>query len=194
MPPFESVMRFMSATWGMMTNRPDAVRELDTSADGFWESFWAMAVAVPPLMVTWVSFATLNGAEMGLSRWTAFFAAIGIEGAAWILPIAGFVLIASKINLASRMPDYVVATNWGSALLAWLYWPPALLRLMFPALGETAEILELIVYVAILVLWWRLTNAALRKGPAVATAVFMAMLFATLSVVSIVQALLSQSA
>jgi hypothetical protein len=49
-----------------------------------------------------------------------------------------------------------------------------------PGRGDLATSLSLLVFVATLVLYWRLTDAALEKGAAVASAVFAGMLVASI--------------
>lgn len=187
MPPIERVLTYFTAVWGMMTNRPRAVDNLDVSADGFWESFWAIVVAMPPTFVGWAAYAKLIQPDTGLSRVTLFLAAGTIDVIAWLVPLAGFVLVARKVGLGDRMVHYVVAANWGGALLAWLMWPPQLLRLLSDNLGTTIGSMEVFLFLASLVLTWRLTNAALGKGINVATAVFLAMFVASLLVLFTVQ-------
>lgn len=190
MPAVERVMACFTAVWGMMTNKPHAVSDLDLSADGFWESFWAIAVALPPLFVGWAAFAKLTEAETGLSRMFLFLSAGTMDIVAWLLPLAGFVLIAGKADLGDRIVHYVVAANWGNALLAWLTWPPQLLRLLAPQTGSAITSVDTALFLAALVLYWRLTNAALAKGATVATAVFVAMLAASFVITFIISSLI----
>lgn len=190
MPSFERILSCFAAVWGMMTTRPDAVDDLDLSADGFWESFWAIIVAAPPLFVGWAAFAKLAEPATGMSR-TSLFGAAGImDIGAWLLPLAGFVLVASRAGIGDRMVHYVVSANWGGALLSWLLWPPQLLRLFAPdteRVDTLASTLDILLFIAALALSWRLTNAALAKGPTVASTVFVAMLAASFAVVFTIQ-------
>ncbi len=183
MPSFDSVLASFRAVWGMMTNRPRAVGDLDLTADGFWESFWAVVVALPPLFVGWAAFAKLAQIETGMPRLPLFLAAGAMDLAAWLVPLAGFVLVAGRAGLGDRLVHFVVASNWGSALLAWLVWPPQMIRLLAPQAGDGAISLEIALFLAALVLSWRLTNAALAKGATVASAVFVTMLAASFLVV-----------
>jgi hypothetical protein len=163
-----------------MAGKPEAIHDLDLSADGFWESFWSFAVAIPPLLVIWVSYAASPTGDPGVSRVVAVAVISMAYLAAWLLPLAAFVAFAGNVGLGDRIPHYVVAGNWGSALLAWLLWPPSLLRLALPGDSGFALTMQWIALAIEVTLGWRLTNAALAKGPAVATAVYAAMFIAGL--------------
>ena len=51
MPSTDDIYRQLTGVWQMMTGKPDGIRLLDLSADGFWNSFFAIVVAVPALIV-----------------------------------------------------------------------------------------------------------------------------------------------
>src|SRR5690606_476155 len=87
-----------------------------------------------------------------------------------------------------RFVHLVVASNWGSALIVWIMLPPSLLGLLVPAASEAAAFLSLALFVATMVLSWRLTNIAIGKGPAVASAVFAGMFLVSLVVLFVLQA------
>lgn len=190
MPSLEKILGYLRAVFQMMTGRREALYKLDLSADGFWESFWAIAVALPPLCVSWASFAKSMQPEYAMAKGYLFAIAAVTDLLGWLLPVIAFVLLAQKIGLGDRIANYVVASNWGSALFAWFMWPPAMIRLAFPNAEGTIAPLELTIFLAALVFSWRLTDASLQKGPAVATAVFIATLFATFAVVFLTQGLL----
>ena len=189
MPPVERIFAYFNTVWGMMTNRPQAVADLDLTADGFWESFWAIVAALPPLFVGWAAYAKLAEMQTGMPRVTLFAAAGLMDIAAWVLPLAGFVLVAGRAGLGARMVHYVVSANWGSALLAWLTWPPQLLRLLMPEVGQAVVSFDIALFILSLVLSWRLTNAALAKGATVATTVYVAVLAASFAIVFLIQGL-----
>jgi hypothetical protein len=65
-----------------------------------------------------------------------------------------------------------------------------LLRLVVPGAAELATIVSLGLFGVTLVLGWRLTNAAIGRGPAVATGVFAGMFVASLIVLFVLQTLL----
>lgn len=178
MPTTEDIHRQLNGAWRMMTGRTDGLRQLDLSVDGFWSSFFAIIVAFPPLLVSWAPLAAdLAGAGSGLSLRIAIVMRLAvIDLAAWIVPIALLAAIASFAGIRDRFIHYVVATNWGAALLSWIMLPVSLIRLVFPQAIEAAAFFSIILFVASLVFSWRLTNAALEKGALTTTGVFISML------------------
>ncbi|MCO5146605.1 MAG: transporter [Aquamicrobium sp.] len=182
MPPAEDIYRHLLGAFRMMTGKRDGLRLLDLSLDGFWNSFFAIVVALPAMLASWVPLAgdlTAADASFGL-RLSMLVRLALVDVGAWVLPLAALAAVADYAGIRHRFVHYVVATNWGSAIFAWMTLPVSLIRLAFPASGDLAAGLSLIVFVATLVLYWRLTNAALEKGAGTASAVFGGMLVASL--------------
>ena len=50
MPSANEIQAGLTGAWRMMLGRSDGIGLLDLSADGFWNSFFAMIVALPPLL------------------------------------------------------------------------------------------------------------------------------------------------
>ncbi|MEO3386551.1 transporter [Mesorhizobium sp. CAU 1741] len=191
MPPADDIQRQLVAAWQLMNGRREAMRLLDVSADGFWNSFFAILVAMPVLVVGWVPLANAAFPDSTISERIGVMVRIAmVDIGAWVLPIVVLALVARHIGIRDRFVHFVVASNWGSALFAWFMLPASLLRLVFPGTDELALVLSLGIFLASLVLSWRLTNASLEKGPGVASGVFGAMLLASLLVLFALQDLL----
>lgn len=182
MPPAEDIQQQLLGAWRMMTGRRDGIRLLDVSIDGFWNSFFAVVVALPALLVGWVPLANeLAAADTRFSgRALLLFRLAIVDVGSWVLPIAALAVVAGFAGIRDRFVHYVVASNWASALFAWFMLPASLLRLVVPGAAEAATALSLGIFLGCLVLSWRLTNAAIDKGPAVATGVFAGMLVASI--------------
>lgn len=182
MPPAEDIHRHLLGAFRMMTGKRDGLRLLDLSLDGFWNSFFAIVVALPAMLASWVPLAgelTSTDASFGLRLSMLVRLAI-VDVGAWVLPLAALAAVADYAGIRHRFVHYVVATNWGSAIFAWMTLPVSLIRLVFPGSGDLAAGFSLVVFVATLVLCWRLTDAALEKGAGTASAVFGGMLVASL--------------
>ncbi|MBX3597659.1 MAG: transporter [Rhizobiaceae bacterium] len=174
----------------MMFGKPDGLKHMDLSVDGFWNSFAAIPLAFPPLLLSWLASASdyISTSGNGWSRSYVTLANGVIELSAWIVPLMLLALAARTIGIADRFIAYVVSTNWASVVIAWFMLPVSLLRLFAPDFDKSMEPLWQIVYIVTLVLIWRLTNAAIGKGAALATGVFVAMFVVTiLTVVMLVQ-------
>lgn len=165
-----------------MTGKPDGLRMLDLSAEGFWDSFFAIVVAAPALFVSWVAVANEIGGDGPVGGRIGILLALALtDVVSWIAPLALLGLAARTIGIGDRFVHYVVATNWASVILVWIMVPPAVVRLFLPGLTEISILLSLGLFGLTLVLLWRVTNAALGKGAGIATGVFAGMF--TLSLV-----------
>lgn len=194
MPSFAEIQRYFAGVWRMMMGRSEGLRLLDLSADGFWNSFFAILVAFPPMVVGWVAISNeLAGIEIFTSRFSLFTRLMLTDLATWVLPYAILALAARPAGIADRFVHYVVANNWASALFAWVTLPAMLMRLLFPEAADLANLVTFLIFLATMVLSWRLTNVAIGKGPAVATAVFGAMFAASLAILFTFEGLLGLS-
>jgi len=189
MPPFEYVQRHLAAAWRMMNGKADGVRALDISADGFWNSFFGIVVALPPLIVSWVSYADLSQdlSEAFRDRMAVVAKLAVIDLASWVVPIIGLALVVKRIGLSDRFVHYVIAGNWSTAIIAWLMVPPSIVLLFAPDAREFASLLSLVLFILSLVFDWRMTNAALGKGAVVASGLFASMVAASLAILMALQ-------
>ncbi len=187
------VQRSLAGAWRLMTGRSDGLAELDLSVDGFWNSFYAMIVAFPVLIVGWVTLANQLGGDGFGGRLGIVTRLALIDFAAWVVPIAALALVAPRVGIAHRFVPFVVATNWGSAILIWLMLPVSLVELIMPEARQLADGLSLVIFIATLVLSWRLTNNALGLGAGVASAVFAGTFAVSLFVVLALQSLFGLS-
>ena len=180
----------------MMMGKADGLRMLDISVDGFWNSFFAIAVALPPLIVGWVGVANELGQVSGEfgGRLSIVFRLAVVDLAAWVAPLAALAAVARVAKIADRFVHIVVASNWASALIVWLMLPAPLLRMFFPAASDAASLLALTLFAVSMALTWRLTNIAVGKGAAIASAVFAGMFVVSLVVLFLLQAALGLSA
>lgn len=192
MPPADDIQRYLTGAWQLMMGKREGVSLLDVSADGFWNSFFAIAIALPALIVGWVGTANEIGADptAAASRLSYLLRLALIDIGAWILPLVGLAFIASTAGIRDRFVHYVIASNWSSAILAWLMLPAALLRLVTPSNSDLALTLSLGLFLLSMVLSWRLTNAVIAKGAAMGSAVFAGMFIASLVVLIVLQAAL----
>ncbi|EEW82240.1 conserved hypothetical protein [Brucella abortus NCTC 8038] len=116
-----------------MLGRKDGLNFLDISAEDFWASFYAIAVALPPLFASWVAYAAnlTAGREEAGTRFLIVTRTAVVDIGAWLVPLVIIGLLAKRIGIAKRYATYVIAINWGNALLAWLFTPITLLQLFF---------------------------------------------------------------
>lgn len=192
MPPAEDIHRHLIGAWRMMMGNREGLRLLDLTADGFWNSFFAIVVALPVMVVGWVPLANETfGPDSVLSQRFGYLLRLAVvDIGTWVLPIAGLAAVAGLVGIRDRFVPYVVATNWGSAIFAWFMLPASLLRLVFPDAMDAVISLSLVLFLVTVVLTWRLTDAALGKGPAIATGVVAGVLLASILSLFMLQDLL----
>ncbi|BCM16386.1 transporter [Mesorhizobium sp. J8] len=187
----EETYASLAGAWRLMFGRADGLRLLDLSADGFWNSFFAIVVAAPALIVGWVGIANeIGDPDAFAGRLGMLIRLATVDLGSWVLPLVALALVAPRAGIGGRFVHYVVASNWTSAIIAWLMLPSALLRLFVPSSSDVASLVSLVLFGLSMVLTWRMTNATIGKGPAVGTAVFVGMFIASLLVLFGLQALL----
>jgi len=177
MPSTEEIQHYLTGAWRVMLGKADGLRLFDISADGFWNSFFAMVVALPPLVVGWVGMANEIAAFSGDfgSRLSIVLRLAIIDFAIWVVPIVALALVARRARLADRFVQLVVASNWASALFVWATVPVPLLAMIWTMPPDVRNFLSLVLLALNIFVFWRVTNVALGKGAAVATAVFAGM-------------------
>ncbi|WP_054311833.1 hypothetical protein [Mesorhizobium sp. 1M-11] len=188
----DEIQSSLAGAWRMMLGKADGLRLLDLSADGFWNSFFAIAIAAPALIVGWVGISNTAG-ETASGRFELLLKLAFVDIGTWVLPLLALAAVAPHGGLSARFVHYVVASNWASAIIAWLMLPGALIRLIFPAADQASGLVSLVLFFASLVLSWRMTNIAIGKGAAMATAVFAGMFAVSLIVLFALQKLLGIS-
>ncbi|MDN5927877.1 MAG: transporter [Hyphomicrobiales bacterium] len=192
MPSADEIHQYLHGAWRMMLGKADGLKELDLSVDGFWNSFFAIVVALPALVVNWVTIADSYG-ELAINfndRFAIFIRLAVIDLAAWLVPLAGLAAIAPTVRLADRFVHYVVASNWTTAIIAWLMVPPAALLLVMPDETDLAWFLSMVIFIASQIFVWRMTKVAIGKGAAVAGAVYAGMLAGSIVILIALQWLL----
>jgi len=193
MPPADAIRDYLAGSFRLMMGKPDGIRMLDISADGFWNSFYAIVVAFPALVVGWVSLTNAVEGTVFSTRFSMLLRIATMDLAAWLVPLLLLAAFARPAGIGGRFVHYVVASNWGSVLFTWMLLPPALLRLIFPGSEEFAATLSFVIFICTLVLSWRMTNAVLGMGPLVASGVFGGMFAASVVVLMTAQSLLGLS-
>ena len=172
-----------------MRGRADGLELLDLSADGFWNSFFAILFAAPPLFLGWVVFERehiLPGVTEIADRIWVIAALALVDLAGWLVPILALALVARPAGIAGRFVPYVVASNWGTVITAWLMLPVTLLRIALPG-ARLGDLLSVATFLLVMVLVWRLTFVAIGGGPRVASLVFAGMLAASFAVLVLLQ-------
>lgn len=184
----DEIQTSLTGAWHLMMGKADGVRLLDLSADGFWNSFFALVVAAPALIVGWVSIANEIGDPYAFSgRLGVLIRVALVDVGAWTLPLVALAVVSRYAGIATRFVPYVVASNWASALIAWISLPSTLIRLVQPSSGQVVKYTMLVFFLLSMVLMWRMTNAVIGRGVAVGSTVFAGMFIAWFVAVFVLQ-------
>ena len=175
------VLRSLSGAAHLMAGRREGLGRLDLSADGFWTSFFAMVVALPPVALSWMEYETVKRPEAaGESAGVVVYLAHALADVlAWILPVILLMLVAKPIGFGRKIVPIVVATNWGAALLAWAMAPYWLLVMATGDNGVMAA-LGLLATIASIVLTFRLIATAIGQDAPAAVGVVILMFVSSL--------------
>jgi hypothetical protein len=192
MPATSDIRQYLSGAWRLMFGRQDGLKLLDISADGFWDSFFAMVVALPPLLIGWIAYANELGQvpEIYGSKPSILVRLAIAEFGEWVLPLVALAVAARSVGIADRFVHYVVASNWATAALLWVTLPLPLLQLVLPADSGLLLAAAFAVFVVSIIFTWRLTNATLNKGAGTATLVTAGIIVASLLVSYLLQSAL----
>lgn len=183
MLPANEIQSSLTGAWRLMLGKVDGLRMLDLSVDGFWNSFFAIVIAMPAMIVGWVGTANAIAAvDPAANRFASMLKLATVDVGIWVLPLLALAAIAPRAGLSGRFVHYVVASNWASAIIAWLTLPAALLHLFLPVTDQTSQLVSLSLFFLSQVFSWRMTTAAIGRGGAMGTAVFAGMFVVSLLV------------
>jgi hypothetical protein len=192
MPSQEAIQRSIAGAWAVMLGRKEGMAQLDLSADGFWDSFWAIPLALPPLMLAWAMSAgamtEIPGAED--AKLSVILRLALVDFANWILPLILLGVVARRLGISKRFAPYVVASNWGTLIVVWMGLPVILMSLLSPDSSDFATLLGFVLFMASLLFSWRITRAALNTEVGTTIAVFVGMAVASILVVILLQPML----
>jgi hypothetical protein len=182
-PGASDILRSLTGALHMMLGRSEGLRRLDLTADGFWTSFVALFVALPPMALSWIEYEDIQRDRPIADAGPVFIygAHAAADVLAWLLPVALLMAAAKWVGLSRKIVPLVVATNWGNALLAWAMVP---FELMLIATGGASPVLfaAVLASLAALVLMVRLIATAL--GGDLKAAVAITLLIVLISVFS----------
>ena len=190
MPSFEEIQYYFSAVWRTMTGHPEALNNLNTDADGFWRSFYAILISLPPMLIGWVEIAArLTDADETALRLINTVKLATIDMIVWLLPLLIIGFLSRSLGLERRFSTYVVATNWATALFAWIYAPLSFLNLLQPDLSPVFAGIGFGLFLATLALSYRLTRAALQRPHSFAAPFFISVILGSIMLTIILQGL-----
>lgn len=156
--------RSLAGLFYLTLKRPEGVRLLDVSPDGFWRSFGAFAWAWPVQCFLWTGMwraAPETRPEDAGGLLGFFITSTGFDVVAWVLPAVLLLVVTQLFGLADKFSRLVVINNWFGLLSAYIGFFPAALRYLAPVSDGLSAIISLAVYVVVIGLYYRVIRIAL---------------------------------
>ncbi|MGE0232023.1 MAG: hypothetical protein AB7O39_09290 [Flavobacteriaceae bacterium] len=116
------VQQNLAAVWAVFRGRPDAIRQVDASYEGFWRSFLVIVLLIPvyvPFVMSEIAAIRGQGLlpEDFSPVWHGFVRALSIA-VDWVLFPVVMLLLARPMGITSRYAPYIAAHNWSNLILA----------------------------------------------------------------------------
>lgn len=147
------IIRSLDGAWGIASRDRQALAKFNFSAQGFWNSFAAAALAAP----FWLWFVLsqqqfLSDLAAAASRRFAqppFDSFLLAEGAAyilgWILFPLMMLLVTRLLRVESRFASYIIVHNWAMVLVYFLLAMPPVVLYNLGLIGlETKSLMDLL--------------------------------------------------
>lgn len=113
------ILNSLNGAWKLARAKPDSMQYFDLSSDGFWKSFWAIAVMVPAFIL-WVSF-NLKGGSQQIGDGVEISYPLLSESIYLIvaLPLTALVMayFTKFMKISDNFASMVIAYNWVSAFI-----------------------------------------------------------------------------
>jgi len=135
MPPFAEIRHYFEGALRLAQGDTGGMAHFDFSADGFWRSFWAIAIVAPGYAIIVADQYMRRGATV------AFWPTFSAEAVSYVLGWIAFPIIAifltRMFDVAERYVPLIVALNWSSMVqIAAMLIPVALSVVLSPPMVE----------------------------------------------------------
>lgn len=178
------------AAWQLALRNPEAMTDFDASPTGFWQSFWAFAVVIPPLFLMDVLQDNRLHDLLGPGLVLAMLLAYILDAVAF--PVV-MLSLADRMGLWPRYPLYIVAYNWSQVVQTALLFPIVLL-LVSGGDPESGGMFLLLTFALILFYRAYITRLALGISYGVAAALVLLQVLLSLSIQQGLSAILLKGA
>lgn len=139
----------LSAAWKLIQGNPRSMDYFDLSSDGFWKSFWAIALIIPIFMIK-----LLNDSDKGMMQPYVSILIYVITA----LPVTAIVMhyFTRFMKIGDNYSSMIIAYNWLSALNVNIVMIMSMLLLQFLPESQMVGFINLILsfYFKIYVVWF----------------------------------------
>lgn len=184
-PSKQEAGRSLAGLFYLILKRPEGLRLIDVTPDGFWRSFGVFAWAWPVQCFLWTGMwralpDTRPETAGDLARF--FFVSTSFDVAAWVAPAVLLLAITQLFGLSGRFAQLVVVNNWFGLLSAYIGFFPAALRYLAP-LPETANAyLSVFIYMVVIWLYYRVIRTCLGTDMMIAIFITLTMVMTGLTI------------
>lgn len=120
------ISRSLGGAWQLFLGRPEGLRGLDRSIDGFWRSFLVILLILPVNAVSMLAASRLETASETFGQ--LFWGGLPVLALDWVAFPILLALAAGPLGVKRTYVDYVVARNWASPIAAALLSVPLILQ------------------------------------------------------------------
>ena len=140
------ILHGLTGSWRIVLRDPEAPKHFNLSTEGFFHSFWALALSLPVVFFSTTSLWRL-AREIDPSDDTGFpsFAIVQLGGTLfyWAAFLSAMIAVSRQLKLDAHYAPYVVTFNWGTLFTSIVFAVPLLLYSIGLASGRGAMMLTL---------------------------------------------------
>jgi hypothetical protein len=169
----------------LILKRPEGLKLLDTTPDGFWRSFGAFAWAWPVQCFLWTGMwrAAPETRPESAGDHIGFFAtSTAFDVAAWVVPAILLLAVSQLFGLSDKFARLVVVNNWFGLFSAYVGFFPAALRYLAPIPDGFNALISLAVYVIVVGLYFRVIRICIEGETLIAIFITVMMVMTGLTI------------
>ncbi|MDP3525709.1 MAG: hypothetical protein Q8S27_14115 [Hoeflea sp.] len=163
-PSKQEAGRSLAGLFYLILKRPEGLRLIDASPDGFWRSFGVFAWAWPVQCFLWTGMWRAlpdTRPETAVETFRFFFVSTSFDVAAWVAPAVLLLAATQLFGLSGKFAQLVVVNNWFGLLAAYIGFFPAALRYLAPVSETANAYLSVFVYLVVIWLYYRVIRVCL---------------------------------
>ncbi len=167
MVSLDHIRRSLGAAWRLFLHDEDGMEAFDTSYEGFWASFWTIALTAPLYLFTLLlepmvlAAAGPDAPAPPASQATFLVSELTGYVLSWIAFPVVMIYITKLLRLGQRYVPLIVAYNWTVMLLSLIALPPHILFALGLISLESLVILSVVVFTLSIYVRWLVVRIAL---------------------------------
>ncbi|UJW75874.1 hypothetical protein [Rhizobium sp. SL42] len=159
MPTLKEVEFYLMGLWLLFRKDAAGFTYLDLSDRGALRSFWAIAWALPAILVSFIWWQMLfvgtlpEGVGVG---GLFYFRLVMVEAMNWVLPVILVGVLCWMIGIGEKFASIVVAANWLSLPVSYSYAVLVLVMMLIPALSGLIALLWFLLMLTLIAVLFRI--------------------------------------